>query len=474
MTCAQLSLLDRMIAVFAAESNITVDETKERLKKSLLGPETERITCDRELQQKLALVVESACPQLTDKYMTNQMVIDFFKGNLALVCDNGAESLVTFLLDDIGVSVDDEVNKTFPLNVAASGDAVEIMRILLAHGARFDQRSSLGGDQPIHSAAMHGSARALQLLIDIGADPMAKNADGSTPWDLASSKNRPWWARECPGHGLAMEALFKVMGVPKADEWDKLTIAVRCGRAEVVAEALAADPALTGDARLLEVAFEYKQEAVARILIDAGVGVSDRALGCARGSAVLALALRSIYRAKSEFPPSNTALLLKAIDSFDFDSVVQLLAAGCMPTIDAAIHASKREQYKTMVALLAGGLVVCDWSPILSTLGSMMEFKEMPAEGEQAAYARQTKMWREITDDATALADAERLIDAARLAMIRPRLLDICTALHALELDALCMTTILLATVNVAKNLAFHQVWNLVTAAKHFHDAKKN
>lgn len=42
-----------------------------------------------------------------------------------------------------------------------------------------------GGDTPLHAAATTGNTDSTRLLLDRGADPLRRNADGETPLDVA-------------------------------------------------------------------------------------------------------------------------------------------------------------------------------------------------------------------------------------------------------------------------------------------------
>lgn len=62
-----------------------------------------------------------------------------------------------------------------------------------------------------------------------------------------------------------------------------------------------------------------------------------------------------------------------------------------------------------------------------------------------------------------------KMFNTIRFAIIKPRALQICMQLHALELDANCMCEIVMAALEpTARELPFYFVWNLVTKAKHF------
>jgi ankyrin repeat protein len=75
-----------------------------------------------------------------------------------------------------------------PLHSAVATDAgasdVEIVRMLLDRGAYPDARSQ-SGSTPLHTVGFTGDRASLDLLLEHGADPAIKSADGKTARDLA-------------------------------------------------------------------------------------------------------------------------------------------------------------------------------------------------------------------------------------------------------------------------------------------------
>jgi len=70
------------------------------------------------------------------------------------------------------------------LHMAARYGHVEIAQSLLRHGASVDVRSSSGGDTPLFLAVGSVWAPVVRLLLDHGADPSIRTADG---WSLLHS-----------------------------------------------------------------------------------------------------------------------------------------------------------------------------------------------------------------------------------------------------------------------------------------------
>ena len=58
------------------------------------------------------------------------------------------------------------------------------MKTLIAAGAKFDARDSLGRT-PLHLAAANGQRGSIIALLDSGASPSARDANGDTAFDLA-------------------------------------------------------------------------------------------------------------------------------------------------------------------------------------------------------------------------------------------------------------------------------------------------
>jgi ankyrin repeat protein len=71
-----------------------------------------------------------------------------------------------------------------PLHSAVASGKVELVELLLAHGASPDSAEFLEAT-PLHSAAASGNEAMVERLLSAGADPRRKTKDGKTAADLA-------------------------------------------------------------------------------------------------------------------------------------------------------------------------------------------------------------------------------------------------------------------------------------------------
>jgi ankyrin repeat protein len=86
---------------------------------------------------------------------------------------------------------DADVNKTgwTPLHYAATNGHLEVMRLLLDEHAYIDAASP-NGTTPLMMAAHYGSASAVKLLLEAGADPALKNIQALSALDFANRGTR--------------------------------------------------------------------------------------------------------------------------------------------------------------------------------------------------------------------------------------------------------------------------------------------
>ena len=103
---------------------------------------------------------------------------------LKSACDGGLVDMVRWLLSH-GADVNAQDIKFWsPLHRAANNGDLEITRMLLQHNPDINPQTQLG-HCPLHSLDI------MQLLLDHGVDPNARDYGGSTPLQISS-----WWGKQ--------------------------------------------------------------------------------------------------------------------------------------------------------------------------------------------------------------------------------------------------------------------------------------
>lgn len=121
---------------------------------------------------------------------------------LMLAALRGQEALVQKL-----VARGAEINKAgwTPLHYAATGGQVRVIAFLLGAQAQVDAGAP-NGTTPLMMAAMYGNDASVKLLLESGADPQIRNAQGLSALDFAQRAGREDSARliqqvlQRPGH----------------------------------------------------------------------------------------------------------------------------------------------------------------------------------------------------------------------------------------------------------------------------------
>jgi len=78
-----------------------------------------------------------------------------------------------------------------PLHLAAERGHSEMVRQLVAGGSRVDARCEANGETPLFGAAFFGYSDTCALLVELGADPCARDDDNSQPYLLAQQNVAP-------------------------------------------------------------------------------------------------------------------------------------------------------------------------------------------------------------------------------------------------------------------------------------------
>jgi ankyrin repeat protein len=85
-----------------------------------------------------------------------------------------------------------------PVHYAASAPGATVLRWLLERGAPLDAKAP-GGNTPLLMAARYGDERAIELLLERGADRGAKNEKAQGAVDLAREAKRGEWVKRFGG-----------------------------------------------------------------------------------------------------------------------------------------------------------------------------------------------------------------------------------------------------------------------------------
>jgi hypothetical protein len=96
-------------------------------------------------------------------------------------------------------------NKSTPLHEASTFGHVEVVRILIGHGADVTARDN-DGKTPLHLASIHENVEVARFLIKHGADATAQANNGWTPLHVASSCGCVEVARVLVEHGADVTA----------------------------------------------------------------------------------------------------------------------------------------------------------------------------------------------------------------------------------------------------------------------------
>jgi ankyrin repeat protein len=192
-----------------------------------------------------------------------------------------------------------------PLLYAARAGDVELISILLTHGARIDTKGP-GGRTALHLAVAADRLAALQLLLDKAADPNLRDAEGASPLDDAVWRGTPEAVAILLSHGAHLndpdtqtgatpvnEAAFKGntpvvqfllqfhpdLEIPDGRGYGPLDNAIRMGKEDSALLLLDAEPKDRLTAQFLEKimneAVSKNQARVADALLRQGVSVNS-------------------------------------------------------------------------------------------------------------------------------------------------------------------------------------------------------
>jgi uncharacterized protein len=149
-------------------------------------------TLNPDAEHGLLVAIRTPAPKVTALLMSREK-IDVNPRNrndetpLMLAALKGQTALAQTLIDKGA-----DVNKPgwAPLHYASTYGHLELMNLLLEHHAYIDAASP-NESTPLMMAAMYGTASAVKLLLEAGADPMLRNVQGLTAFNFAEKANKP-------------------------------------------------------------------------------------------------------------------------------------------------------------------------------------------------------------------------------------------------------------------------------------------
>jgi hypothetical protein len=92
------------------------------------------------------------------------------------------------------------------LHVAAEGEDVEVLTLLVISGAAIEQRNAYS-QAPLHLASYWGNVEMIRRLLDMGADIEVRSSDASTPLHIAAFYGQNETVKELVGLGASLTSV---------------------------------------------------------------------------------------------------------------------------------------------------------------------------------------------------------------------------------------------------------------------------
>jgi ankyrin repeat protein len=120
--------------------------------------------------------------ELTDEFHRERLHFAAGEGNLGRVQQYLAEGCAPSAFDELGLT---------PLHYAARGEHFDVVRVLLAQGARVNAcDSARAGDTVLADVAQTCSLKMAQLLLDAGSDPTTPGCMGMNALHRSEKRKR--------------------------------------------------------------------------------------------------------------------------------------------------------------------------------------------------------------------------------------------------------------------------------------------
>ena len=350
---------------------------------------------------------------------------------LITACARGYTAVVRALVDaNADLHCRSKGNQQAPLFVSASSGWLEIVELLIAKGADLNA-CDWTRSTPLIAAAVNGHTRVVSALIAAKARLDEINQAGQTALGLLASG----------GHDEAVDAMLAAGADLNCGETPPLSHAAVGGHVRIVRKLLAAGAAVNATNRNNETALflvsTADSPAAMTVLIAAGADV-ECPVDCGHDEPVTPL-VRSVWNR-------------------DEEAVAILLAAGADATVDSFLQWQRESLIWAAMGMDEDNRI----ASLLHAAGATWtndELGRVPPERMAAVI--------------DGVAEARKQIERAGFAAIRERTLEICSALHELELPAPQLIEIVTASCEIfAQRLPYHYLWDAVVLVKHFRERR--
>ncbi|MDR2704920.1 MAG: ankyrin repeat domain-containing protein, partial [Planctomycetaceae bacterium] len=163
-----------------------------------------------------------------------------------------------------------------PLHVAIQADDVEMVRLLVKHGAKVNKKSAYG-DSFLSDAVYKGNIEIVKILVEAGAH-VNRKTNGKTPLQVALSKSKTEIVDYLLEHGANIESKTeRIFGIPVDASSTPIFDAVHSGNSDLIQKLIdkGADIHVVGDRgnTLLHIAAENGLTKWVKYFLDQGLDI---------------------------------------------------------------------------------------------------------------------------------------------------------------------------------------------------------